>query len=188
MDFDITPLLKLAGKPSETVSINKSEESIEESETALKTALNGSEGVRQLQRIADDNKLYSDRYAEMCKEIQRNIILSSSLQTEILKGVKAGEDIYRLFLKACKAISGMTGSDVFYNQIVGDASAVYGKGMLSAIPIKEELQATQTRVERLRTAAENEKDLAVKSRIEKAIAEHELKIAELEHSIEQMNK
>jgi len=92
------------------------------------------------------------------KAYQENIIKSEQLQNEILTGVKAGEDICSLFLKAAKAIAIMTGDAVFYDQLMKAAQDVYG-----ARPAQEE----QGRV-------------VGREQIEMAIQAHKKRIAELE--------
>ena len=66
--------------------------------------------VRKLSKEAEDYK----RSLEVYKTYQRNTIKVSTLQTEILKGLRANEDIYSLMIKALEAISLMTGDDLFY--------------------------------------------------------------------------
>ena len=66
-----------------------------EQEHALKRQI---EGLGALQRKADQNKAEIDRNLEVYRTYQENIKRSGQLQTDILKGVQAGEDIYSLFL------------------------------------------------------------------------------------------
>ena len=58
------------------------------------TLTEGVEGINKLQREADRKKQDIDRSLAICREYQQNIKTSSQLQTEILKGARAGEDIY----------------------------------------------------------------------------------------------
>ena len=57
---------------------------------------------------------------------QENIIKSERLQNEILRGVRAGEDIYSLFVKAARAVSLMTDDLVYYDQLKAATQAAYG--------------------------------------------------------------
>ena len=66
------------------------------------------------------------RSLEVYRTYQENIKTSSTLQTQILKGLKAGEDVYSLFLKAAKAISLMTSNTVFYSQNDREDPAIKG--------------------------------------------------------------
>lgn len=53
--------------------------------------------------------------------------------------MKAGENVYNLFLKAVKAISLMTSNSLFYSQIEADTRAIYGEGLQEQAPLKCEL-------------------------------------------------
>lgn len=136
--------------------------------------------MRRLQRLADTKKKDIERSSSICLEYQQNIKMSSRLQTEIIKGAKAGEDVYRLLLKACKAISLMTSNSVFYSQIEGDIKAIYGQGLLDPLPLQIELQEAQERLTRLIEAEQRELDGYSRDRIKRAIKAHEAKIADLE--------
>ena len=146
----------------------------------LEALTEGLEGINKLQREADRKKQDIDRSLAICREYQQNIKTSSQLQTEILKGVRAGEDIYSLFLKAVKAISLMTSNTVFYSQLEGDIRAIYGQGLLDPLPLQIELQQVQERLKRLREAEERELEADSRERIKRAVTAHENRIAELE--------
>ena len=81
----------------------------------------------RLQREADRNKRFNELAKEAYKEYQKNIKLSETLQCEILKGVKSGENILPLFLKAVKAISLMTSNKLFYTEIAERLNKGSGK-------------------------------------------------------------
>ena len=188
MELDLTRLNSLAfargkevtRKPSETlagkttIEVNK----------PLETLVEGADGISKLQREADRKKQDIDRSLVICREYQQNIKTSSQLQTEILKGAKAGESVYSLFLKACKAISLMTSNTVFYSQLEGDIRAIYGQGLLDPLPLQIELQETQERIVMLREALNREIEPDAKARIQRAIKAHEAKIADLESLIQ----
>lgn len=124
-----------------------------------------------------------DELKEMYNIYQNNIRASEGLQSKILKGVKAGENIYTLFLQAAKAISLMTSNTVFYNQIESDIIDIYGKGLLEPQPLKVEIQATEERLKRLKEAEAREGESDTQGRIYKAIKAHEARIAELQELI-----
>lgn len=67
----------------------------------------GLEGQQAKKLYLDTQREREDRQRslEVYRTYQENIKTSSQLQTEILKGLKAGEDVYSLFLKAAKAIA-----------------------------------------------------------------------------------
>ena len=89
------------------------------------------EGIIPLQRQAEANKAELERSRVVYAEYQSNIKASSQLQTEILKGLKQGEDIHTLFLKAVQAISLMTSNKLFYTQSKETLIAIYGKGVIN---------------------------------------------------------
>ena len=109
MELDLTRLNSLAfmdfagekkapKKPSETLKGEGEYKTPIEVKKPLETPTEGLEGINKLQREADRKKQDIDRSLAICREYQQNIKTSSQLQTEILKGARAGEDIYSLFL------------------------------------------------------------------------------------------
>lgn len=195
MELDLTRLNSLAfmdftgkkeapKKPSETLKGEGEYKPPIEVKKPLETLTEGLGGIHKLQRQADAKKQDIDRSLAICMEYQQNIKTSSQLQTEILKGAKAGESVYSLLLKACKAISFMTSNSVFYSQIEGDIKAIYGQGLLDPLPLQIELQEIQERLTRLREAEQRELDGDSKDRIKRAIKAHEAKIADLESLIQ----
>lgn len=96
------------------------------------------------QREREDHQ----RSLEVYRHYQENIKTSGQLQTDILKGVQAGTDIYSLFLKAAKAISLMTSNSLFYSQIEADIEAIYGRGLQHKPPLQKALQEAQERLQR----------------------------------------
>ncbi len=150
----------------------------------LQDDLEGIDGIRILQRKADQNKAERDHIKEVYRQHQENTIKSTQLQTEILKGVRAGESVYSLFLKASKAITLMTGNTAFYSQIEAEAKTIYGEGLLQKAPLQIELQETEQRLKRLREAQERELSGDSSQRMKNAIKAHEARIAELQELIE----
>ena len=124
------------------------------------------------------------RSLEVYRTYQENIKTSSTLQTQILKGLKAGEDVYSLFLKAAKAISLMTSNSVFYSQTEEDLKAIYGRGLQEKPPLQIELEEVQGRQQNLTEAEKREKDSNGKERIRGAIQAHKDRATELRGMIE----
>ena len=135
--------------------------------------------MRDTQREREDHQ----RSLEVYRAYQENIKASSQLQTEILKGIKAGEDVYSLFLKAAKAISLMTSNKLFYTQIEADTRAIYGAGLNYKPPLQHELQDTQERLQRLLEAEQMEQPPDSRERIRAAIKAHRAAIERLEDMI-----
>lgn len=120
---------------------------------------------------------------EVYRAYQKNIKASSQLQTDILKGIKAGESLYSLFLQAAKAISLMTNNGLFYSQIEADTVAIYGAGLLQKDPLQKALADTRERLGRLQQAEGREQDPDTKQRIQAAINAHKSRVAELESQL-----
>lgn len=135
------------------------------------------------QREREDHQ----RSLEVYRHYQENIKTSGQLQTDILKGVQAGTDIYSLFLKAAKAISLMTSNSLFYSQIEADTRAIYGEGLQEQAPLQSELEEVQKRLTKLKEAQAGELESDSRERIGRAIAAHEAKIAQLTEKIQRAN-
>lgn len=121
----------------------------------------------------------AERINEVYKTYQNNIKTSGTLQTEILKGLKVGEDIYRLFLKAVKAISLVTSNNVFYTQSEQDIKIIYGIGLQEKVPLQIELKEVEIRLKRLQEALLREDNTDDKGWIETAIKVHKEKIEKI---------
>lgn len=137
----------------------------------------------QAQREATEKQITLAIFQEYQEKIKR----SGQLQTEILKGVKAGESIYNLFLKAVKAISLMTSNSLIYNQIEADTRAIYREGLQEQAPLQCELAEVQKRLTRLKEAHMEELEQDSRERIGRAIQAHEAKIARLQGKIDRAN-
>lgn len=172
--------------PVEPLLTGREYKPIPEQKKPVEGLKNGLEGQQAKQLYLESQREAQDhqRSLEVYKAYQDNIKTSSQLQTEILKGIKAGEDIYSLFLKAAKAISLMTSNTAFYSQIEADTRAICGAGLNYKAPLQNELQEAQERLQRLLGAEQRETDAGSKERIKKAIQAHRERIAELEIQID----
>jgi len=124
----------------------------------------------------------------ICREYQANTAKSQLLQSEILKGLKLGEDVYSLFLKAVETISLMTGNSLFYSQAEKDLIAIYGAGLREKPALWLELEAVQGRLQKLREAVGRETDPDSQERIRRAITAHEARAGELGKLISQQER
>lgn len=171
--------------PPETILEGKQYKTITELEKPVETPSEGLGGQQakglylQAQREAAEKQ----RTLDIFREYQENIKRSGQLQTEILKGVKAGESVYNLFLKAVKAVSLMTSNSLFYSQIEADIEAIYGRGLQHKPPLQKELQDTQERLQRLLEAEQREQPPDSRERIQRAIEAHRATIERLEDMI-----
>ena len=134
----------------------------------------------ELQKAADEAKSKIETAADVLKQYQAASILTSKLQSEILIGVRQGENIYTLFLKAVKALSLDTGNRLLYDQIEQDILAIYGVGLQDQEPLEIELSRARERLEKLQQAERSEIQADAKERIQAAIRAHKKHIEQLE--------
>ncbi len=132
-----------------------------------------------LEKRAKKEQREREEAAKACREHIENTAKSQLLQSEILKGLKAGTDIYTLFLKAAKAVSLMTNNSLFYTQAEKDLIAVYGIGLQEKPPICKELEAVEGRLQRLTEAEGRETEPDNRERIRRAIKAHRARVEEL---------
>lgn len=147
---------------------------------ALETASTAPEGQGlafiKLTREQEDRARLQEAY----KGYQSNIRNAGELRTQILKGVKAGEDPVALFLKACECISSMTGEKLFSEQVERDLKAIYGEVFLEPIPLEWELEEVRDRLEKLQKALQGKTEPEDRYRIEEAIEAHRKRAGKLE--------
>lgn len=161
-------------KPTETAFEYQQYKSLSEAENATQGQINGLQSNRE----NSDAKMQE---SAVYREYQKNIKLSGQLRTEITKGVKQGEDIASLFLKAVKVISLMTSNDMYYNQIRDEITAIYGAGLLETKPLEMELHEVQNRIQKLTEASQRSTETDDNRRkILQAIQAHEEKAKQLE--------
>ena len=132
-----------------------------------------------LEKRAKKEQRDREEAAIACREHIVNTAKSQLLQSEILKGLKAGADIYALFLKAAKAVSLMTNNSLFYTQAEKDLIAIYGIGLQEKPPLSIELEAVEGRLQRLREAEGRETDPDSRERIRRAVIAHKARAEEL---------
>lgn len=85
-----------------------------------------------LQREADQRKQTLQSAADVYKRYQENIKATELLQSQVLKGIRAQEDIYSLFLKATKALSLTISNREFYAQILRELPESYPEALDAA--------------------------------------------------------
>lgn len=141
----------------------------------------------RLQALSDENRARLEEASRIRAEYQKNTLLSDSLQCEINKGLKVGEDIYTLFLKAVQAVSLMTNNPTFYNVARKDLLAIYGMALEKPPVLQIELNEVQARLDKLRQAAEREQDTDDIARIKTAIQYHEKAVEQIKKKIEKSN-
>ena len=138
--------------------------------------------------MSEEQGKHKDETASVYRIYLDNSRRSEALQSEIIKGAKEGENIYGLFLKACQAISLMTGSQVFYSQVETSVKAVYGEALREQAPLEVELHETEARLEKLRAAEQEAEEQEIREGIQHAIRNHQNRIDRLKRMIEEIKK
>ena len=128
--------------------------------------------ILPLYRRSEQRKQDHQRSLQVYQTYQHNISRSGTLQSDILKGLSAGEDIYRLFLKAVEAIALMTNDNQLLAQAEGDIREVYGVSLQEERPLQMELEAVEQRLFNLEEAILWETDADKQKRIQRAIEAH----------------
>lgn len=133
----------------------------------------------QAKRLFEREKEDHRKSLEVYQTYQENTKISELLRADILKGTKAGDDIYSLFLKAIKTISLMTHDDHFYSQIKEDVRVIYGRGLQEKPVLQMEIQETEKRLQKFRESEKREESREDKERIRKAIQTNEEELGKL---------
>lgn len=142
----------------------------------------------KLQNLSAENRAKLEAAVRIRAEYQKNILLSDNLRCEINKGLKSGEDIYVLFLKAVRAISLITSDTAFYDTAKNDLLAIYSAALEKPPVLQIELNEVQARLDKLRQAAEREQDADNIVRIKTAIQYHERAVEQIKSKIEKSNQ
>lgn len=119
------------------------------------------------------------RAADVYKDHQENTIRTREMQAAILKGLKQGEPVPALFLKAAEAISRMTGNREFYQQAEADLLTIYGFALQEPEAAAIEADKIRQRLHRLEQAAEQTKDDRERGNIAAAIRAHRQRLEQL---------
>lgn len=126
-----------------------------------------------LERQQAQTKADQARAFDVYKQYQQNIMLTGQLDTEIIKGLQAGEPLPSLFLKAMKAFYLCKGAENALPIIEDTLLTVYGTGLKEAEVIAMQADQIQQRLDNLRrayTAANTDSD---RKRLQQAIRAHE---------------
>ena len=126
-----------------------------------------------MERQQAQTKADQARAFDVYKQYQQNIMLTGQLDTEIIKGLQAGEPLPSLFLKAMKAFYLCKGAENALPIIEDTLLTVYGTGLKEAEVIAMQADQIQQRLDNLRrayTAANTDSD---RKRLQQAIRAHE---------------
>ena len=190
MDIDLSKLLNMPAEPTETHKNGNGGKDNTNTHNDNKNENEGisaeDTGIRKLQREIDQANGEKQQALLVYKEYQKNIMVSSELQSEIMKGLQAGEDIYTLFLKAMKIVSLTTSNTVQYNIAEQYIREIYGIGLGNPAPLEIELKQVKERLHRLEQSKENGMDYT--QSIDRAIKSHQNKVKEIEELISKGKK
>lgn len=187
MELDLSPIYSLVSFPVKTpqkihVEVpswvqEPTKHTIEPQKPSerLTDGLEREQAKRLFEREKDDHR----KSLEVYQTYQENTKISELLRAEILKGTKAGKDIYGLFLKAVEAISLMTHDSHFYSQIKEDVRVIYGRGLQEKPVLQMEIQETEKRLQKFREAEKREEPREDRERIKKAIQLNEEELLRL---------
>lgn len=140
-------------------------------------------GIGRLQKESIEKAKAADRTAEVYKTYLENVKRTGQLIHATNKGLLAGEDIYSLFLKAMDALGMCVSDRGLYERTKATLLAVYGYGLEDPQPLSIELEEVICRLEKLKAAARTQTDEVYSRQLERAIAAHESKAAELAQQI-----
>lgn len=159
-------------------SINTSLENKEAVQGQIETQTGNNELIRRIERKnieKSDQKQVISMYTE-------NLSKASIQQSEILKGIKAGDDIYNLFFKAIDTIELLNNNKAFSTQAKEDIIKIYGEKLGNKRPLEIQLEETHKRYSRLKKSLKQAKG-EDKQRIEKAIIDHRQVMEKLANKI-----
>lgn len=81
--------------------------------------------AHSLSRTQEQQAAAKEQAAAVYEIYQNNIKTVYQLEADILKGLRSGNEIKGLFLKAIKALSLTTGNELFYRQAAEDLKENY---------------------------------------------------------------
>ena len=183
MEFDFSKLFK-SSNTEDTITIKPTKQAeidlvlkdftvIEEDQNSpFKADFTGLQSLRAVKEQRRRDIADRQYYAEVCQAYQDNIREAGQIQTDIIKGLQAGEGLPGLFLKACESISRTTGNTLFYEKVEAELLSIYGIALHNVEPLQIELQQVQDRLVRLQQAVEQEQYQQYKQNIQQAIEEH----------------
>jgi hypothetical protein len=185
MKIDFAPLFNIGSNaiasktPTEATKENSPYKHPIKNKSGTEGQINRNKAITELQKELNNRNKDIERAKQVYEVYQENIKKSEKLRTEILKGVRAGQDIIPLFLKAVETISLMASDVAFYNQIKDDIKEIYGEIFLQKEPLQIELQETEQRLEKLQEAQKRERSGTVNQKLNNAIRQHRERIEQI---------
>lgn len=142
-----------------------------------------SDKVVPLYRETERRKQDHERSLTIYKSYQENILRSSTLTTQITKGMEAGDDIHSLYLKSIEVIALLTNDNAIRESARGYMRTLYGIGSERERPLQRELEAVNKQIFYMEEALLWETEQADIERLTKAIKTHKLRAEALEKRI-----
>ena len=119
---------------------------------------------------------------DVYKSYQQRGRVSEELQMEILRGAREGEDPCILLLKATRAISLMTGSDTFADQIERLLRGVYGEALGYKAPLALEIEEVKDRIAHIEKAMQSTENDQLRAAMDLSLRSHTLRLHRLEEA------
>ena len=141
------------------------------------------EALNKLQRKIDKKQDEKAEISAIFKQYQESTRVTGKLRTDILKGITAGENIYKLFLLAAKAIALATNDPGYYGMIENNLLAVHGEGLGERGAIEIELSQAQERLKKLMAAESQAESEDAAKRIKRAIEDHKDSINQIKKKL-----
>lgn len=125
------------------------------------------------------------RAREAYSAYQENIKRAGDLRSAISCGLRSGEDLAEILLRALECISRMTGDSFFLEQGKADLLTVYGLGLRQPAAVQIQLEEARARLAMLTRPELTEEltDADARQRIERAADAHRKRIAALEREL-----
>lgn len=128
-----------------------------------------------LERQAAEGLEAQKRLAEATKAAERG-------KTAILKGIRAGENVYSLLDAACKVIAAATGDQSFRDQAAREIRVICGWACGEIPPLQTELEAVRDRTRRIKQYLDQTEGIPPQEQsiLLQALREHQETVRQLE--------
>lgn len=135
--------------------------------------LKETEELGALQKKANEIQKDHERAKRIFETYDNNRKLTQRLRIELMQGVREGQNIYLLFLKAIKLIDLLVSDKAFYNTIEADIKTLYTDTFKEPQSIEQEAERVNHRLNTLNEALTKATGRGERGRIKRAIKEHE---------------
>lgn len=180
MELDFTAIQNLAEEKKPPTEPPRASQSKEGKAAAPAPDLGG----RAVYKLGQEQR-DREKAREAYKAYQENIKRAGDLRSAISCGLRRGEDLAEILLRALECISRMTGDSFFLEQGKADLLTVYGLGLRQPAAVQIQLKEAKTRLAMLTRPELTEEltDADARQRIERAADAHRKRIAALEREL-----